>query len=240
MLNKIQAFIDAHEQEMLEDAMELIRINSERMPAQPGMPFGEGNAKVLAKGMEILEKRGFAAKNYDNYVVTADLNDKPSRLDVLAHLDVVPAGEGFTVCEPFAPVVKDGKLYGRGSADDKGPAVAALYAMMAVRELGAELSGNCRLIWGSDEECGSSDIRYYYGIEKHAPMTVSPDADFPLIHIEKGSLGMRFAAKTNATEGVRLVYSQVGTKRNVVPGKAAVVIAGMEFAQLNAVAQTAA
>jgi len=169
MLNKIQAFIDAHEQEMLEDAMELIRINSERMPAQPGMPFGEGNAKVLAKGMEILEKRGFAAKNYDNYVVTADLNEKPSRLDVLAHLDVVPAGEGFTVCEPFAPVVKDGKLYGRGSADDKGPAVAALYAMMAVRELGAELSGNCRLIWGSDEECGSSDIRYYYGIENMRP-----------------------------------------------------------------------
>lgn len=240
MLNKIQAYIDAHEQEMLEDAMELIRINSERTPALPGMPFGEGNAKVLAKGMEILEKRGFAAKNYDNYVVTADLNDKPSRLDVLAHLDVVPAGEGFTVCEPFVPVVKDGKLYGRGSADDKGPAVAALYAMMAVRELGAELSGNCRLIWGSDEECGSSDIRYYYGIEKHAPMTVSPDADFPLIHIEKGSLGMRFAAKTKVTEGVRLVYSQVGTKRNVVPGKAAVVIAGMEFAQLNAVAQTAA
>ena len=241
MINKIKAYIDAHEQEMLQDAMALISINSERTEAKPGMPFGEGCAAVLKKAEEVLGNNGFAAKNYDNYVVAADLNDKPARLDILAHLDVVPAGEGFTVCEPFEPVVKDGNLYGRGSADDKGPAVAALYAMKAVRELNPELSGNCRLIWGSDEECGSSDIRYYYGIEKHAPMTFSPDAEFPLINIEKGSLGLHFEAKTDKlTEGVRLVSSQVGTKRNVVPGKAAAVIAGMEKEALAKIAQATA
>lgn len=241
MLKKIQSYIEAHEQDMLQDAMELIAINSERMEAKPGMPFGEGNAAVLAKAEEILERRGFAAKNYDNYVVTADLNDRPSRLDILAHLDVVPAGEGFTVTQPFCPVVKDGMLYGRGAADDKGPAVAALYALMAVRELGEDLSGNCRLIWGSDEECGSSDIRYYYEREKHAPMTFSPDADFPLINIEKGGLNLRFWAEVKcASEGVRLVSSQVGTKTNVVPGEAKAVIAGMPVEEVNMLAQAAA
>ena len=76
--------------------------------------------------------------------------------------------------EPFKPVLKDGKLYGRGTADDKGPAVAALYAMRAVKELGIPLKKNVRLILGTDEECGSSDIRHYYSIEKEAPMTFSP------------------------------------------------------------------
>lgn len=200
LLNKLTVWVDAHEEEMLTDAMTLIAINSEKMEAKPGKPFGEGTAQVFEAAQAILERDGFAVKNYDNYVLAADLNTEPSRLDILAHLDVVPAGEGFTVTEPFAPVVKDGKLYGRGSADDKGPAVAALYAMRAVRELGLPLTGNCRLILGADEECGSSDIRYYYAREKEAPMTFSPDADFPLINIEKGGMHLTFTVPAE-TEG---------------------------------------
>ncbi|MFR4578452.1 MAG: M20/M25/M40 family metallo-hydrolase [Clostridium fessum] len=88
--------------------------------------------------------------------------------------------------QPFEPIVKDGKLYGRGTADDKGPAVAALYAMRAVKELGIPVTKNVRLILGTDEECGSSDIEHYYKVEKEAPMTFSPDASFPVINIEKG------------------------------------------------------
>lgn len=84
---------------------------------------------------------------------------------------MVPAGEGWTVTEPFEPVEKDGKLYGRGTADDKGPAVAALYAMRAIKELGIPVKKNVRLILGTDEECGSSDIEVYYKREKEAPMT---------------------------------------------------------------------
>ena len=227
MLKKIEAYIEAHEQEMLKDAMELIAINSERMEEKPGMPFGEGTAAVFVKAREIMEGHGFPVKNYDNYVLTADLNEQPSRLDILAHLDVVPAGEGFTVTGPFQPIVKDGMLYGRGSSDDKGPAVAALYAMRAVKELGAELGGNCRLILGADEECGSADIRYYYEREPEAPMTFSPDADFPLINIEKGGLHLGFAADVRMSDdGVRLLSAQSGTKINVVPGEAKALIAG--------------
>ena len=84
------------------------------------------------------------------------------------------------------------KLYGRGTSDDKGPAIAALYAMRAIKDLNINLSKNTRLILGTDEECGSSDIEYYYNIEDEAPMTFSPDAEFPLINIEKGGLRAEF------------------------------------------------
>ena len=96
--------------------------------------------------MEICAGKGFAVQNWDGYVCTADMNDKAPQLDILAHLDVVPVSDGWTVTAPFEPKLVGNKLYGRGTADDKGPAVAALYAMMAVKELGIPLAYNCRLI----------------------------------------------------------------------------------------------
>ena len=159
---KIDGYIDAHVQDMVEDIFTLCRINSEKAPAQDGAPYGPGAAKALEAALHMAEGYGFAVRNYDNYVGTADLNDMEKQLDILAHLDVVPPGEGWQVTKPFEPVEKDGCLYGRGTADDKGPAVAALYAMRAVKELGIPLKKNVRLILGTDEECGSSDIEHYY------------------------------------------------------------------------------
>ena len=96
--------------------------------------------------------------------------------------------------DSFEPVEKDGKIYGRGTSDDKGPAVAALYAMRAIKELKIPVSKNVRLILGTDEECGSSDIEHYYDVEPEAPMTFSPDACFPVVNIEKGMLDGHFTA----------------------------------------------
>ena len=91
-------------------------------------------------------------------------------MDILAHLDVVPAGDDWTVTKPFEPKMVDGRLYGRGSADDKGPAMAGLWAAKAVKDLKIPLSKNCRVILGTDEESGSSDIAYYYQKEEEAPL----------------------------------------------------------------------
>ena len=125
---EIEGYMEAHRQEMIDDICTLCRINSEKMPYSEGKPFGEGPFAALQMALSMAEKYGFSITNYDNYVGTADLNDGERCLDILAHLDVVPAGEGWTETEAFEPVVKDGRLYGRGTADDKGPAVAALYA----------------------------------------------------------------------------------------------------------------
>ena len=155
---KIEEFIDAHRQEMVDDICRLCRINSERSGYQEGMPYGKGASMALSEALGLAERYGFAIHNYDNYVGTADLNDKEKQLDILAHLDVVPAGDGWSVTGPFEPLEKDGKIYGRGTADDKGPAVAALYAMRAVKELGLPVSKNARLVLGTDEECGSAPL----------------------------------------------------------------------------------
>ncbi len=185
---KINAY-DAPERraELVEAISRLVRIRSVREEPLPGMPFGPGPAAALAEGLKLAEELGFATRNYDNYVGTADLNDKETALHILCHLDVVGEGTGWTVTEPYAPKEVDGMLYGRGTDDDKGPVAAVLLAMKAVKELGVPLRRNARLLMGTDEESGSSDIAYYYAREPYAPYAFSPDAEFPLINIEKGS-----------------------------------------------------
>ena len=92
--DKISAYIDAHRREMIEDIFTLCRIESDKQPYQAGMPFGPGCYQVLNAAMAMAEKYGFSISNYDNYVGCADLNDGERQLDILAHLDVVPAGDG--------------------------------------------------------------------------------------------------------------------------------------------------
>ncbi len=240
---KIDRYMEAHRQEMIEDIRELCRIDSEKMPEEDDMPFGPGAAECLDAALDMAEGYGFATCDYDGYVGCVDFSEElPKGLDILAHLDVVPAGEGWTVTEPFEPVEKDGKLYGRGTADDKGPAVAALYGMRAVRELGIPLKKNVRLILGTDEECGSSDIRHYYSMEKEAPMTFSPDASYPLVNVEKGRLPGHVTARFAASDGSpALIRVEAGTKENVVPGRAKAVLFGMESEALKeAVAEVTA
>ncbi len=236
---KIEAYIDAHREEMIEDICGLCRINSEKMPAEEDMPYGPGAAECLDAALDMAEEYGFEVTDYDGYVGAVDFDSTlKKQLDILAHLDVVPAGGGWKVTDPFKPVEKDGRLYGRGTADDKGPAVAALYAMRAVKELGIPLKKNVRLILGTDEECGSSDIEHYYAAEKEAPMTFSPDGEYPVINVEKGRLPGHFTARFEGSEALpRLVELSAGTKINVVPGKAEAVVEGMEPAVLSETAK---
>ncbi len=223
---KIIAYLEAHKEEMLRDICDLVRINSEKLPAKDGMPFGEGNAQVLALALEKAKGYGFAVQNYENYVGSVDFSDAPKQLDILAHLDVVPVSDDWTVTLPFEPKLMDGKLWGRGTADDKGPAMAALYAMRAVRELGIPITKNVRLILGCDEECGSHDIAYYYQKESAAPMTFSPDANFPVVNIEKGHWIAEVVA--NFADDV-VVSVHAGTKFNVIPGQAQATLRGVSI-----------
>ena len=230
---KISAWVDAHKDEMVEDIFELCRINSEKMPEEEDMPFGPGAAECLDTALDMAGGYGFETCDYDGYVGCVDMNELPKQLDILAHLDVVPAGEGWTVTKPFKPVLKDGKLYGRGSADDKGPAIAGLWAAKAVKDLGIPLSKNCRVILGTDEESGSSDIAHYYQIEKEAPATFSPDADFPVINVEKGSYSSDFTAQWTEDEKLpRILSVKGGFRRNVIPDKAEAVLEGIDLEKI--------
>ncbi len=224
-------WIDAHQNELVQDLCDFIKIDSVKGAYEQGKPFGEGPFNALHFGMDLAEKYGFEIKNYDNYVATADYdNALPHTLDILAHTDVVPAGEGWTVTEPFKPVVKDGKIYGRGSSDDKGPLMAAMYAMRALKESGVELKKGIRLIMGADEESGSADIEQYYQEEQEAEMTFSPDAEFPIINIEKGMFrGAITKTVAESTALPRLVSLEAGVALNAVPQKAVIRLEGFDM-----------
>ena len=228
---KIDAYIDGKKEEMLEDLKTLVRIDSQRGPASEGKPFGEGPAKAIAAAEGLMKQYGLQTTNYDNYVVTGDFGAQEKALDILAHLDVVPVTEDWTVTKPFEPKIVDGRIYGRGTADDKGPAVAALYALRAIKELGLPMKKSVRLILGSDEECGSGDLEHYYAKEQEALYTFTPDADFPLINIEKGSFKGEFSADFEKEDAKAYVVSFTsGDKVNVVPARAELVVAGVEAA----------
>lgn len=234
----LKDYFAQHRQKLIDDICRLVQIESVKGEAKPGKPYGDGPAAALQTAEELSRGMGFAVTDYDGYVAAIDMNEKPTQLDILAHLDIVPGGEGWTVTTPFAPVEKDGLLYGRGVSDDKGPAVAALYAMRAVKELGISLSKNVRLILGTDEECGSDDIAYYYQREKEAPMTFSPDADFPLINIEKGRVHGVFTAQCGKDATLPHVLSlHCGERPNIVPQTAETDIAGLTAAEVSAISE---
>ncbi len=271
---EIDSYIDGKKEEMLEDLKTLVRINSRKGQALEGKPFGEGPAAALSAAQELMERCGLSVKNYENYVVTGDLkanvpdNEMPTAgnaassnaagvpedisgaamdrkgLDILAHLDVVPVTEDWTVTRPFEPKVVDGRIYGRGTADDKGPAIAALYALRAIHDLGIPMKKGVRLLLGSDEECGSGDLAYYYGIEQEAPYTFTPDADFPVINIEKGRLEgtfcAEFADEPRQETLPRVLRLKSGDKANVVPGRAVLVLEGFSENVVRAAADVAA
>ena len=195
MDTKIQDYINSKEREMVRDLADLVAIPSVKSEPQRTAPYGEEPRRALYKMKELCDRMGFKTTVYEEAVLCADYGENPE-LGILAHLDVVPAQTENWTSDPFALTEKDGVLYGRGVIDDKGPAVAALWALNAVKELGVPLQKGVRLIFGTDEENGSSDLEIY---KKHAsfpPKVFTPDGSFPVINIEKGMLRLRFSGNT--------------------------------------------
>ena len=225
---KIKQFTEDHIEELKADIKELCSIPSVLGDAGDGAPFGAVCRDALLRAGQICEKYGFPTTNYDSCCVAAAFDTAlPKHLDMLGHTDVVPAGEGWTVTEPFTVIEKDGRLYGRGVSDDKGPVLCALYAMRAIKESGIPLKKNVRLILGSDEETGSIDITKYYAREPEADYTFSPDAEFPLINIEKGQFRGTFKASAPVTgDGIELVSLEAGVALNAVPNRCRIEFSG--------------
>ena len=231
---KIEAYFADKQEQIVADICRLIRIKSEREEAKPGMPFGEGPCAALLEGKKMAEELGLRTKNFDNYVVTAEMNDKPAYLGILAHLDVVSEGSGWTF-PPYEGTVQDGRIYGRGSADDKGPAVVAMWALKAAAELNPNLSKGCRLILGSAEETGSEDLEHYLPLEPAPPVSFSPDAEYPVINIEKGGFKPVFGAHWEEDKALpRVTAIHGGTTTNIVTLECDASVEGMSLADVEA------
>jgi succinyl-diaminopimelate desuccinylase len=236
---RIDEYFRASEAKIIEDLSRLVAVKSVKASALPGMPFGKDLADALALALDIAQGMGFATQNIDNYVGTIDLNDQETKLGILCHLDVVGEGIGWST-PPFTAVAKDGLVYGRGVCDDKGPSVAALYALKAVKDLGIPLKYNARLILGTDEESGSSDIRYYFERQKAPPYTFSPDGVFPVTNVEKGGFQGTFSKAWDPSDALPRVLSvQGGYRTNVVPPQAEARVQGLTLDALKSYCERA-
>jgi len=177
-------YIDKNKENIIRDVQRLVRIKSvDDTPAET-MPFGKGIGKALKEALQISSELGFDTCNLDGYAAYAEAGEGEEVVGILVHLDVVPEGEGWQM-EPYGAKVKDGKIYGRGTSDDKGPAVAALYALKSVVQSGIKLKRRVRVIFGTNEEIGSKCMEYYIKQCGHVDVGFTPDANFPLIHGEK-------------------------------------------------------
>ncbi len=175
------------QESLIEDIKRLVSINSVEAEPEEGMPFGKGPAEALNCFLSMAEEMGFQTENFDNYAGHADFGEGEEVLGILGHVDVVPCGDGW-ICDPFCPEVIDGKLYGRGVLDNKGPMAVCLHALKILKDMGVPLKKKVRLIVGANEETDWKCMDYYFHTKKIVPPQISftPDAEFPLKHAEKG------------------------------------------------------
>ena len=217
-------YFENHMSEILQDLKEIISIKSVADVNSPQKPFGAGSRAALDWGMKFMENIGMSVRDFDGYAVRGDFSDdsKPD-LAILAHLDTVPASDGWSF-PPFDLTESDGKLYGRGTIDDKGPAVAALWAAKAIRELNIPVK-NFRIIFGGNEEGGCEDMEYYEKQESFPKNVFTPDGSFPVLNCEKGMIHLTFSAEFND----KIIDSiNGGTVINAIPDKCVVGFGGYE------------
>ena len=182
-----------------------------------GTPFGQAIQDVLEKTLEICQGLGFKTyldpKGYYGY---AEIGQGKELLAVLCHLDVVPSGdEADWKTPPFEAIVKDGYIFGRGVQDDKGPSMAALYAVKALLDSGVVFRKRVRFIFGTDEETLWRCMGRYNELEETATLGFAPDSSFPLTYAEKGLLQVKLHGP-----GSDFLQLEAGEAFNVVPAKA--------------------
>ena len=219
------SLIDQNKDEMLKSLQELIAIKSVAGEREGEYPFGEGVQKAFEYMLTLGKKEGFRVVNVDNYGGHIEFGSGEEIVGVLGHLDVVPEGSGWDY-EPYGGQIVDGRLYGRGAGDDKGPVMAAFYAMKALKDAGYVPGKRIRLILGLDEETNWDGMEKYFEKEKKPTLGFTPDADFPAIRGEKGILTFEIAKKLGKSmaDGLELRSLTGGSAPNMVADYARAVL----------------
>lgn len=206
---------------LLTNTQQLLQIKSvlDENNATPDAPLGKGVKEALSFMLDLAESDGFSVKNVDHLAGHIEFGEGEELVGILCHVDVVPEGDGWSV-DPYGAEIRDGKIVARGALDDKGPTMAAYYAMKIVKELGLPLSKRVRMIIGTDEESEWRCVDHYFKHEEMPTMGFAPDADFPIIYAEKGIADIEVQQEINnkLTVGEVVVESfSAGRRKNMVP-----------------------
>lgn len=223
---KINEKMDEMREEIIEAIRENVKIDSIKGEPEEGAPYGKGPRAALDNALALGEKLGFKTGNVGNRVGWIEFGEGEEMVGILGHLDVVPLGEGWKY-PPFGAEIHDGVMYGRGVLDDKGPTIGAIFGMKAIRDLGLPIDRRIRVMFGTDEECGSSCVRYYIENGGELPtIGFTPDAEYPLIFCEKGMTGFEIIKKIEDQGNIKVVSLYGGTAANVVTPKCTLVVEG--------------
>ena len=216
---KFDKLTSKYQKELLKSLEEFVSIDSSYDPntVNETNPFGAGVSDALNYITNLARSDGFEVTNYDNKIVEILYGRGNKNLTIMAHADVVPAGDGW-IDPPFKMTEKKGVLYGRGVSDDKGPLLASYYALKALRDEGLLGGYEIRFLVGGNEESGSLGMHHYFKVLKKKQPTLgfSPDSDFPLIYAEKGITNFTVKAKV---EVPGLISIKGGTASNAVIDK---------------------
>ncbi|OKL36198.1 dipeptidase PepV [Domibacillus mangrovi] len=205
--------------EFIADLQKLIQIPSVKTEqGTKKAPFGTHVKDALDYMLLLGEKDGFTIKNTGNVAGHLEMGSGDGLIGVLCHVDVVPAGDGWTR-EPFGGELESGKIFGRGAIDDKGPTIAAYYAMKIVKELGIPLEKRVRMIIGTDEESDWQCVERYFESEEMPDIGFAPDADFPIIFAEKGiaDVQITLSLPVPGEAAVTMIAFEAGKRYNMVP-----------------------
>lgn len=218
LYQKIDQWIDAHRDEVIRDICRLVSIRSVSTPGEGGAPYGLGCRRALEEMLRLGAEYGFKTQNFEDRCGALWLEDAAGRetIGFWGHLDVVPEGSGWQH-DPYAPVLEQGYLIGRGCQDNKGPTVGILHLLRGFGELGIPLRHALKLFVGCDEERGMSDLSYYTARYPCPEMSIVADSGFPVCYGEKGILEGEIIAPA---PGAPLLSLSGGTASNMVPDRA--------------------
>ena len=212
--------------EMIAAIQDNMRIKSEKGAPEENAPYGPGPKAALDNMLALGEKLGFKTGNADNRVGWIEFGEGEEMVGVLGHLDVVPAGGGWSY-PAYGAEIHDGVLWGRGCVDDKGPIIGCLYGLKAIRDLGLPIDRRIRILFGTDEECGSSCVEHYVHNGYELPtIGFTPDAEFPVIFCEKGISIFTVGKKVTDKGNIDVEYFGGGLAPNVVTPYCKLVVNG--------------
>jgi succinyl-diaminopimelate desuccinylase len=210
------------EQEFIQKTQQLLQIKSvlDETTKTNEFPFGLGIQRALDYMLELGRKEGFKVVNVDNMAGHIEYGEGEEIIGILCHLDVVPEGDGWTY-PPYSAQINEGKIFARGAIDDKGPTMAAFYALKLIKDAGIRLNKRVRIIIGTDEETSWKCVTHYFKQYPIPTVGFAPDADFPLIYGEKGIMSLDFE-RDFLEESI--ISFQSGERYNVVPEKAIAIV----------------
>ncbi len=217
LYQKVSAWVDAKRDDIVRDISDLVKIRSVSDASSEVKPYGQGCRDAMDRMLELCRGYGMKTENYGYHVGTAWFQEGERTIGLWGHLDVVEEGSGWQY-PPYEALEREGYLIGRGADDNKGPAVASLYTLRCLWELGLRPLRAPKMFFGCNEEQGMADLDYYLERFPCPELSLVVDSGYPVAYGQAGSLTLRLDSKEEVPEN--MLSFQGGEAPNMIPGEA--------------------